>query len=71
MKILALNGSPRKGSNTDILVDETLKGLADKNHSHEKVYLYKHEILPCIDCRKCVAPERFGKRMLTCAVKNP
>jgi hypothetical protein len=26
MKILALIGSPRKGSNTDILVDEILKG---------------------------------------------
>ena len=25
----------------------------------------------CIDCRKCVSPERFGKQMLTCAVKNP
>jgi 2,4-dienoyl-CoA reductase-like NADH-dependent reductase (Old Yellow Enzyme family) len=25
----------------------------------------------CIDCRKCVSSERFGKQMLTCAVKNP
>ncbi len=25
----------------------------------------------CIDCRKCVSPDRFGKRMLTCGVKDP
>lgn len=25
----------------------------------------------CIDCRKCVSPERFGKRMLTCGVIDP
>ncbi|MHA1156863.1 MAG: oxidoreductase [Candidatus Heimdallarchaeota archaeon] len=25
----------------------------------------------CIDCRKCLSRERFGKRMLTCAVLDP
>ena len=25
----------------------------------------------CIDCRKCLSEERFGKRMLTCAVLDP
>ena len=25
----------------------------------------------CIDCRKCLSDERFGKRMLTCAVLDP
>jgi 2,4-dienoyl-CoA reductase-like NADH-dependent reductase (Old Yellow Enzyme family) len=25
----------------------------------------------CIDCRKCLSPTRFGKRMLTCGVKDP
>ncbi len=25
----------------------------------------------CIDCRKCLSKERFGKRMLTCAVLDP
>ncbi len=53
MKILALIGSPRKQSNTDILVDETLKGALSSGHSVEKLYLYRYEISPCIDCRKC------------------
>jgi multimeric flavodoxin WrbA len=53
MRILALIGSPRKGGNTDILVDQILKGAKTKGHTSEKLYLYKYKISPCIDCRKC------------------
>lgn len=53
MRILALVGSPRKGSNTDTLVEETLKGSKVGGHKYEKIYLYEYEISPCIDCRKC------------------
>jgi multimeric flavodoxin WrbA len=53
MRILALVGSPRTGSNTDTLIEETLKGSEVRGHTHEKIYLYKYEIAPCIDCRKC------------------
>ena len=53
MKILALIGSPRKGSNTDLLVEEMLKGSQKGNHTSEKIYLYDYDIAPCIDCRKC------------------
>ena len=53
MRILALVGSPRKSGNTDTLVEEVLKGAGTAGHESEKIYLYKHEISPCIDCRKC------------------
>jgi multimeric flavodoxin WrbA len=53
LKILALIGSPRKRSNTDILVDEVLRGAETKGHTWEKVYLYDLEIKPCLDCRAC------------------
>ena len=53
MKILALIGSPRKGSNTDILVDQILGGCKANGDSGEKLYLYDYEICPCIDCRHC------------------
>ena len=53
MKILALVGSPRKGSNTDILVDQILKGGKESGCSAEKLYLYHYRISPCIDCRNC------------------
>lgn len=53
MKILALIGTPRKESNTDLLVDQILKGSKEKGHRFEKLYLYDYEILPCMDCRDC------------------
>jgi len=53
MKILALNGSARKRGNTDILIDQILKGSKEKGHTGEKLYLYDYEILPCRDCRDC------------------
>jgi len=53
MKTLALIGSPRKGGNTDILVDQILQGGKTKGHTSEKLYLYDYEISPCIDCRNC------------------
>ncbi len=53
VKILALIGSPRRGGNTDILVDQILKGAETKGHTNEKLYLYRYEIAPCADCRRC------------------
>jgi hypothetical protein len=53
MKILALIGTPRKESNTDLLVDQILKGGKESGHRYEKLYLYDYEILPCMDCRDC------------------
>lgn len=53
MKILAFIGSPRRGGNTDILVDQVLESSKTLGHTSEKLYLYDYEISPCIDCRKC------------------
>ena len=53
MKILALIGSPRRGSNTDIAVERILAGACESGHTSEKVYLYDYEIAPCVDCRRC------------------
>jgi len=69
MKILALIGSPRKGSNTDILVDEILKGSKKAGHTSEKLYLYDYKISPCIDCRACkkgkfVCPIKDGMKQI-------
>lgn len=56
MRILALIGSPRRESNTDTVVDQILAGAKEKGHTSEKVYLYDHEIAPCVDCRRCKEP---------------
>ena len=64
MRILAVMGSPRKGGNTEILVDEILKGAESKGHATERLRLYEYDILPCLDCRGCKRTE-FG---YTCAL---
>ena len=53
MQILGLVGSPRKGGNTDILVDELLGAAAANGHSVGKVRLTELSIGPCRDCRAC------------------
>ena len=52
MKVLGLIGSPRKGGNTDLVVDQILKGAETKRYTTEKVYLKKYISL-CTDCRAC------------------
>ncbi len=53
MKVLALVGSPRKESNTDLLVSAILEGARKSNYKTEKIYLYDVNIAPCVDCKKC------------------
>ncbi len=47
MKVLGVVGSPRKGGNTDILVDEVLRGARDAGAEVEKIFLNDLEIKPC------------------------
>jgi multimeric flavodoxin WrbA len=49
-KIIAFNGSPVKGGNTDILTQSILKGAGDAGYGIEHVYLNDLEILPCQSC---------------------
>jgi multimeric flavodoxin WrbA len=53
MKVLGLVGSPRKESNTDLLVTALLYGAGASGHVIEKIYLYDMEISACIDCQMC------------------
>ncbi len=46
MKIVAFIGSPRKGGNTDRLVDEILAGAAEAGHQAEKIYLADYALTP-------------------------
>ena len=53
MRVIGLVGSPRKGSNTDLLVSKILDGAGASKHLTEKVYLYALDVSPCVDCRSC------------------
>ena len=53
MYALAINGSPRKGGNTENLLHEVLKPLAAKGWKTEFVQLGGQPIRGCLACGKC------------------
>ncbi len=53
MKVLGILGSPRRGGNTEILLDEALRGASDHGGSCEKIVLRELKISPCLEIYKC------------------
>lgn len=53
MKIIGFAGSPRVKGNSDLLLDEVLKGAQEAGAEVEKVYLNKLDIAPCQACEAC------------------
>ena len=52
MNILILSGSPRKGGNTDLLVEAFAKGASQKHHV-EVVSVHDYKVNPCMGCNAC------------------
>lgn len=68
MKILGLATSPRKGGNTELLLDAVLKGAASQTNTGQKIQLEKLsvndlKIAPCRECNGCFKTGR-------CVVKD-
>lgn len=53
MKVLGILGSPRRGGNTEILLEETLKGAAKEGAEVDRIYLTDYTITPCKECHGC------------------
>jgi multimeric flavodoxin WrbA len=53
MKIIAINGSPRKNWNTETLLQKTLDGAATKNAEAERIHLYDLDYRGCVSCFVC------------------
>jgi multimeric flavodoxin WrbA len=53
LKIIAFNGSPRPGGNTEILMNEALKPLRAMGHDIRVYTLNTMTIKPCQDCGGC------------------
>jgi multimeric flavodoxin WrbA len=66
MKVLAICASPRAGGNTDVLIDEALRGAEQAGAQVEKIRLQEIRLSFCIHCAKCREPgfENF------CALKD-
>ncbi len=56
MKVLAFCASPRKGGNTEVLMDEAIRGAQDAGAKVEKFMLQKMKIGYCIQCTQCNLP---------------
>jgi multimeric flavodoxin WrbA len=53
-RALGIIGSPRHGGNTEILVDEVLRGAQEAGAQVEKVILSELNVAPCRACDRCV-----------------
>ena len=52
MNVLILSGSPRKGGNTELLVEVFVKGAAEHHHV-EIVSVRDFKVNPCLGCNAC------------------
>ena len=54
MKLLCISGSPRRGGNTDRLMNEAIIGAAGKGAQVKHIVLADLDIAPCAHCDGCV-----------------
>lgn len=53
VKVLGLFGSPRRGGNTDLLLEEMLKGAEEAGAHIEKIRIAGLHFSPCTECHGC------------------
>jgi multimeric flavodoxin WrbA len=66
MKVLGISGSPRRGGNTDILLETALEILASEGFETELLSLADRPIKPCVACRGC-----FASDTVRCVQEDP
>ena len=55
MDIVAIMGSPRKHANTDMLLDEMIRGAEENGHNVIKHYISDLDVHPCRGCGVCMS----------------
>ena len=53
-KVLAIVSSPSKNGNSELLVDEFIKGAKEAGHRVEKLCLREKKLAPCLACEACL-----------------
>lgn len=68
MKVMAINGSPRKKWNTATLLEKALEGASSRGAETELIHLYDLNYKGCISCFACktIGGKSYGR----CAVKD-
>lgn len=57
MRLLAVNGSPRRGMNTAQLLEKVVEGARSKGAEGELIHLRDHQYSGCISCFHCKDPK--------------
>ena len=65
MKVVAFNGSPRKGGNTEFLLKKVLEPISEAGIETELVHIGGKSIRGCLACYKCM--EKLDSR---CVIKS-
>lgn len=68
MKILAINGSPRKNRNTATVLKNAIEGAASQGAETELVHLYDLNFKGCTSCLVC--KQKDGKSFGKCAMRD-
>lgn len=68
MKVIAINGSPRKNWNTATLLEQALKGAESRGAETELIHLYDLDFKGCISCFACKRID--GKSYGVCAMND-
>lgn len=68
MRIVVINGSPRKNGNTNILLNKVLEGAESTSAQTEIFNLYDLEYKGCIGCLACKV--KNGKKLGRCVVND-
>ncbi|ARC86317.1 NADPH-dependent FMN reductase family protein [Clostridium argentinense CDC 2741] len=68
MKVIAINGSPRKNANTATLLRKALEGASSQGAETELINLYDFNYKGCISCFACkrIGGKSYGK----CAIND-
>ncbi|NSA18866.1 multimeric flavodoxin WrbA [Clostridium saccharobutylicum] len=68
MKVIAINGSPRKNKNTVTILNKALEGAASRGAETELIHLYDQNYKGCVSCFACKLKD--GKSYGKCALKD-
>ena len=64
VKVLAINGSPRKKGNTQVLIDEAAKEIKKEGIEVKSISIADYDIRPCDGCEQCF------KKPWDCPIKD-
>lgn len=70
MKVLLINGSPRKSGNTSVALEEVAKTLRQEGVETETVWIGNKPVRGCIACGRCKSGEKYADGHVGCVFND-